>query len=158
MRVTQQTADELVIEEGAGSNLMIGMIFTGIGAVGIPIGWIQGQPLVLLVASVLVIYGLKTLLLARTKTHRFDRQRRVIAIESKGRSGTARQELPFDAIADVVLEKVPRSHSYYLYYVTKQGERIKWADSYDGSRENIVNCFNIAREWLGMEKRSTDAP
>jgi hypothetical protein len=44
------------------------------------------------------------------------------------------------------------SQTHYLYYVTKQGERLRWADSYDGSRENIVDCFNAARDWLGMEK------
>jgi hypothetical protein len=157
MRVTQQTAGELVIEEGAAANLLIGLVCTGIGAVGILIGLFRGELVVVLITAVLLFYGLKTLLSARTKTHRFDRARRLVAIESKGRFGTTQRELPFDTIADVVLEKVPRSHSYYVYYVTRQGERLRWADSYDGSPENTVNAFNVAREWLGMEKRSTEA-
>jgi hypothetical protein len=61
--------------------------------------------------------------------------------------------LTFDDVADVVLEKVRKSHAHYVYLVTRQGERLRMADSYDGSRENTVDCFNAAREWLGMESK-----
>jgi len=43
-----------------------------------------------------------------------------------------------------------RGTSYYIYYVTKQGKRIIWAESYDGSKENTLECFYAAREFLGM--------
>jgi hypothetical protein len=115
MRVTQRTRDELVIEEGAGANRLIGIVCTGVGAVGILISWFRA---------------------------------------ATGRSGTVRRELPFDDIAEVALEQLRNSQTHYLYYVTKQGERLRWADSYDGSRENIVCCFNAARDWLGMEKKA----
>lgn len=154
MRVTQRTGDELVIEEGAGANRLIGIVCTGVGAVGILISWFRAGPMVAVIALIFLVYGLKTLLFSRTHTHRFDRRRRVVVLEAKGRSGTVRRELPFDDIADVALEQVRNSQTHYLYYVTKQGERLRWADSYDGSRENIVDCFNAARDWLGMEKKS----
>jgi hypothetical protein len=60
MRVTQRTADTLVIEESAGANALIAMVATGIGVVGIPIGWMRGQYLILLVASIFLFYGLRS--------------------------------------------------------------------------------------------------
>ena len=61
--------------------------------------------MVAVIALILLVYGLKTLLFSRTHTHRFDRRRRVVVLEAKGRSGTVRRELPFDDIADVALER-----------------------------------------------------
>jgi hypothetical protein len=153
MRVAQRTGDTLVIEEGAGANAVLAAVFIGIGVVGISIGWMRGQYLIVFVASIFLFYGLKIFLYSRTKTHRFDRARRVIVIESTGRSGTTRREVTFDDVADVVLEKARKSHAHYVYLVTRQGERLRMADSYDGSRENTVDCFNAAREWLGMEAK-----
>jgi len=43
--------------------------------------------------------------------------------------------------------------SLYLYavvYVTADGERIKWSDYYHGSKENTLECFQAAREFLGI--------
>jgi len=34
--------------------------------------------------------------------------------------------------------------------VTAEGERIKWSDFYDGSKENTLECFNAAREFVGI--------
>jgi hypothetical protein len=34
--------------------------------------------------------------------------------------------------------------------VTAEGERIKWSDFYDGSKENTLECFQAAREFLGI--------
>jgi hypothetical protein len=42
--------------------------------------------------------------------------------------------LLLDRIADVVLEGIRGrgAASYYIYYVTAEGERIKWSDFYEG--------------------------
>ena len=151
MRITQRTADALVIEEGAGPNKMIGLIFIGLGAGATVIGLAIGQIFVALVGVVLLMFGAKTLLFSRTQTHRFSRPRQVVVIESKGRSGTSLREVPFDSIADIDFENVKGSH--YIYYVTRQGERLRSADSFDGSREHTLECFNVAREWLGMKPK-----
>jgi hypothetical protein len=98
------------------------------------------------------------LLFNRTKTLRFERWRGMLAIDSKRLFGSKRRELPLDSIADIVLEEIrTRGTSYYIYYVTKQGERIIWADSYDGSKENTLECFNVTREFLGFTPGSVDA-
>lgn len=149
MRVTRRTADELVIEEGAGTNLIIGLCFLAFGVAGISIGWVKGHIGFLVIPTIFLLFGLKFLLLNRTKTHRFDRSRGIVTVESRGRLGGVRRELPFDSIEDIVLEEIRKAGSaptYYVYYVTRQGERLRWADSYDGSKENTLNCFNAGRE------------
>lgn len=149
MRVTRRTADELVIEEGDGTNLMLGIGFLVFGGAGILIGWAKGHIGFLAIATVFLLLGLKFLLFNRTKTHRFDRSRGVVTVESRGRLGGVRRELPFDSIQDIVLEEIRKggsAPSYYVYYVTRQGERLRWADSYDGSKEDTLDCFNAGRE------------
>jgi len=151
MRVTLRTADELVIEEGAGANLMIGLCFLAFGVAGISIGWVKGPIGFFVIATIFLLFGLKILLLNRTKAHRFERSRGVVSVESQGRFGGARRELPFDSIEDIVLEEIRKAGSapsYYVYYVTRQGERLRWADSYDGSKENTLDCFNAGREFV----------
>jgi hypothetical protein len=153
MRVAQRTSDTLVIQEGAGTNVLIGSVSVLIGAVGALIGWTRGPALFLLIGPIFLLYGLKVLLFNRTKAHRFERERGRLAIDSKGLFTFGSRELPFDSIADIVLEEIRKAGSapsYYVYYVTKQGERIIWADSYDGSKENTLECFNAAREFLRM--------
>ncbi len=34
--------------------------------------------------------------------------------------------------------------------MTADGERIEWSDTYGDSKENTLECFNAAREFLGM--------
>ena len=153
--MSQHTGETLVIEEGAGTNLMIGLVAVVLGAAGTSIGWLRGQIGFLVIAPIFVLFGLKILLFNRTKTHRFERWRGVVVIESKGRLGVVRRELPFDSIEDIVLEETRKAGSaphYYVYYVTKHGERLRWAESYDGSRENTLDSFNAARECLGMRR------
>lgn len=149
MRVTRRTSDELVIEEGAGTNLLIGLCFLTFGVAGISIGWVRDHIGFFVIATIFLLFGLKFLLLNRTKTHRFERSRGVVTVESQGRLGGVRRELPFDSIEDIVLEEIRKggtAPSYYVYYVTKQGERLRWADSYDGSKEDTLDCFHAGRE------------
>jgi hypothetical protein len=40
--------------------------------------------------------------------------------------------------------------------VTTQGERIIWANSYDGSKENTLECFTAGREFLGFAPATAD--
>jgi hypothetical protein len=161
MRVAQRTSDTLVIEEGTGTNVIIGSFSIVIGAVGALVGWTRGLTLFLIIGPIFLLYGLKVLLFNRTKAHRFERQRGMLAIDSKGLLGSGSRELPLDSIADIVLEEIRKAGSapsYYVYYVTKQGERIIWADSYDGSKENTRECFNAAREFLGMGEPQDSKP
>jgi len=102
MRMTQRTADALIVEEGTGTNLMIGFVAVALGAAGISIGWMKSPIGFLIIAPILALFGLKVLLFNRTK----------------------------------------------------DGERIRWADSYDGSKENTLDCYNAAREWLNIEPNS----
>jgi hypothetical protein len=41
--------------------------------------------------------------------------------------------------------------------VTGEAERIEWSEFYDGSKENTLECFNAAREFLGLAPSSVDA-
>jgi len=153
MRVTQRKPDNLVIEEGAGTAGILGSFFVVIGALGAFIGWTKGPTGFLFFGPVFVLIGLYFLLFKRTQTQRFERWRGMLVIDSKGLWGSGRRELPLDGIADVVLEEsrnAGSAPSYYIYYVTKQGERIIWANSYDGSKENALECFQVAREFLGI--------
>jgi hypothetical protein len=83
----------------------------------------------------------------------------MLAIDSKGLLRSDRRELPLDRITDVVLEEIRGrgGPSYYIYYVTAEGERIKWSDFYDGSKENTLACFQAAREFLGIANAPASA-
>ena len=158
MRVTQRTQDMLVIEEGAGTAIFLGSICLGAGAISVIIGWTNEKWLFVIVGTVFALFGLKLLLFNRAKTHRFERWRGMLAIDSKGLLGSGRRELPLDSIADVVLEEVRGRYgrSYDIYYVTKQGERIIWATTYDGSKANTLECFQAGREFLGFAPAPVD--
>ncbi len=160
MQVTRRTGDDLVIEEGTGTNRIIGFCFLAFGVGGISVGWVKGHVGFSMIAAIFLLFGLKLLLLTRTKTHHFERSRGLVTIESRGRLGGSRRELPFDSIEDIVLEEIRKAGSapsYYVYYVTRQGERLRWADSYDGSKENTTDCFNAGRE-LVMAGRGARGP
>ena len=152
MRVTQRTQDMLVIEEDAGMAIFMGAICLGVGAISVIIGWTNEKWLFVIVGTVFALFGLKIFLFNRTRTHRFGRLRGMRAIDSKGLLRSGRRELPLDRIADVVIEEIRGRGrpSYYIYYVTAEGERIKWSEFYDGSKENTLECFNAAREFLGF--------
>ena len=156
MRVTQRAEDMLVIEEGAGTAIFFGSICLGVGAISVIIGWTNEKWLFVIVGTIFAFYGLKIFLFDQTRTHRFERWRGMLAIDSKGLFRLDRRELPLDHIADVVIEEIRGrgAPSYYIYYVTAEGERIKWSDFYDGSKENTLECFQAAREFLGI----TNAP
>ena len=147
MRVTR-TFDVLVIEEDANTSRLLGWALVAFGAAFTAVGWRTAQPVIVIAAMVLFGFGVHSVLFATVKTHRFDRHRRVIVVESKHRTGTAMRELPFDTIKDVIVER--GRQSYYLYYVTTQGERIRLADSYDGDKEGTLASFHAAREYLGL--------
>lgn len=159
MRVTRNTGDTLIIEEGTGTKLFLGWAFVAIGSVGLLIWWKDGEPLLfLIVGAVFAFYGLKMLLFYRTQTHRFERWRGKLITESKGLWGSRRRELPLDSIADVVLEEIrSRGTSYYIYHMTKDGQRIDWAKTYDGSKENTLECFLAARKFLGLPEAPAGA-
>lgn len=106
MRVTRKTPDTLVVEEGIGTRLLLGWGLLAMGSFGVLIWWKDGEPLFLIVGCIFALYGSKTLLFDRTQTHRFERRRGKLAIDSKGLWGTRRRELPLDTIADVVLEEI----------------------------------------------------
>lgn len=158
MRVTRRTGDTLVIEEGTGTKLLLGGGSLAIGAFGAVMWWVKGELLFLIVGAIFVFYGAKVLLFHRTQTHRFERWRGKLAIDAKGLWGTRRRELPLDSIADIVIEEIrtPRTISYYLYHVTKDGQRIRWAETYDGSKENALECLRQVREFLGMPAAPTE--
>lgn len=152
MRVARNTADTLVIEEGVGTKFFLGSFFTAIGAAGVLVWWKEEKILFLIVGSVFALYGAKMLLFSRTRTHRFERWRGRLTIEAKGLWGTRRRELPLDSIVDIILEEIrsTRMTSYYIYHVTRDGRRIRWAETFDGSKENTLECFREARKFLGL--------
>ena len=153
MRVTQRTSDTLVVEEDAGTKIMIGSFCAGLGGFAAIAGWTKGPSwFMVIIGAFFVLLGLKILLFGRTRTHRFERWRGTLAMDSKGLWGSKRRELPLDRIADVVVEEIRGrgAPSYYIYYVTAEGERIKWSDFYDGSKENTLECFRAVREFLGI--------
>jgi hypothetical protein len=153
MRVTQHTTDTLIIEEGLRTKIVGGLSFVVIGGLASFIGWIRGPIELVYPGLIFVLAGLVYLLFGKTHTHRFERWRGMLAIDSRTVWGSRRRELPLASIANVEFEEVrsPRSGpSYYIYYVTTQGERIPWAGTYDGSRRNTYRCYRTARQFLGM--------
>ena len=61
-------------------------------------------------------------------------------------------EIPFEDIADIVVEKAGRRNppSLYIHYVMRDDERIPWAESYDGAKEETLECARAAREVLEL--------
>ena len=156
MRVTERTSDVLVMEESASSIYLFGAVFGGMGVLLLVAAWVTNNWLFVLVGGIFTFFGLKILLFGRVRTHRFERSRLDpdrgrVAITSRGLWKTEQQELPFNRIADVVIETPSRrKRSHYLHYVTTQGERIGWGDYYEGSEEDVVECFRSAREFMGL--------
>lgn len=54
MRVTQRTADTLVVEDGP--NIVLGSICVGLGAFGVLVGWFQGPNWILLLVG--IVFGM----------------------------------------------------------------------------------------------------
>lgn len=158
MRVTQRAPDVLVIEEGAVTTIVLGTVSTAIGVVFPLIGWRGGQWVFIVVGMAFGLFGLKSLWFGRVRTHRFERARAQVTIDSQGLLKSERRELPFQRIADIVLEEVRGRGrpSYYVHYVTTRGERVPWADSFDGSKHNTLACFEAAREFVGLATASAD--
>jgi hypothetical protein len=84
MRVTQRTPDTLVVEEAPGTAILNGSICLGVGAISVIIGWTNEKWLFVVVGAVFALFGLKIFLFSRTRTHRFERWRGMLAIDSKG--------------------------------------------------------------------------
>lgn len=152
MLVTERSMGTLVVEEGKSSSLIVGGSSAGIGAVLNAIGVVKGEYLMIAIGAVFLFYGVKALLFSRAHTHRFDRLRRKVVIEAQGLWKTERREIPFEDIADIVVEKAGRRNppSLYIHYVMRGGERIPWAESYDGAKEETLECARAAREVLGL--------
>lgn len=123
MRVTRRTADELIVEESPGTEILIRSLFAGIGAVFALIGWTNGPTLFLFVGPLFAFIGLKYLICART-THHFKRRRGMITIETKGRWGSVRRELPVNSIADVTFEEIRYSGHQLLYLLCGHPRRV----------------------------------
>lgn len=154
MLVTERSMGALVVEEGRSSSLIVGGASTLVGVVLIAIGIAKAQYLWLIVAAVFLYFGVQGLLFSRARMHRFDRLRRKVVIEARGLWKTERREIPFESIADVVVETAGRKNppSLYIYYVMRDGERIAWAESYDGAKEETLACASAAREVLELPR------
>ncbi len=152
MLVTERSMGALVVEEGTSSSLIVGGSSTFIAAVLIAIGLAKDQYLWLAVAALFLYFGVQALLFSRARTHRFDRLRRKVIIEAKGLWKSEVREIPFESIADIIVEKTGRRSppNLYLYYVLRDGERVAWAESYDGAREETLECASAAREVLEL--------
>jgi hypothetical protein len=152
VQVIERTQEVLVVEQGPGTSIFIGAAFALIGMIFAVSSWFRGETGSLLLLGVgLAGLGVWFVLSAETTTHRFDRPQRRVSIVSKRRRGSKRRELPFDQIADIVLEVIRRrGRSYYVHYVTTSGERIVWTRAYDGSEDDTLECFRAAREFLGL--------
>lgn len=152
MLVTERSMGTLVVEEGRSSSLIVGGASTVIAVVLVAIGLAKDQYLWLFVGAVFLYFGIQGLLFSRARTHRFDRLRRKVVIEARSLRKTEVREIPFESIADVVVEKAGRKNppSLYIYYVMRDGERIAWAESYDGAKEETLECAQAAREVLEL--------
>jgi hypothetical protein len=89
--------------------------------------------------------GLYIVLFAPPTTHRFERSRGLLRIDSKRLWQSERRELPLDHIADVVLnEKRVRGGEaglrYWVEYVITQGERIPWS-GFTSSKDDKRECI-----------------
>ena len=152
MQITQ-SSPILVIEEGRDTGVILGALFSLFGVAGLAVGWFNAQTAFLLLSPVFLLFGMKLLLFGTTRTHRFDRNGGAITIASANRFGTTERHLRFDDIADIWVEEIRKAGSaptYYVHYVTTAGERIRWADSYDGSKEKTMECVDAARDVLGL--------
>ena len=97
MRVTQRTPDTLVVEEGLGAQTFLGLSCAGLGGFTAIAGWTKGPNwFMVTIGAVFVLFGLKILLFNRTRTHRFERWRGMLAIDSKGLLRSDRREREID--------------------------------------------------------------
>jgi hypothetical protein len=147
----------LVIEEGRETGLILGSVFTLIGVAGLAIGWFNAQTAFLVISPLILLYGLKVLLFNKTRTHSFDRSGGAVTVASANYFGRAQRQLRFEEIAEIDLEEIRKAGSapsYYVYYVTTAGERIRWADSFDGSKEHTIECVDAARSFLDSKAQA----
>jgi hypothetical protein len=142
----------LAVEDGPGEAILFGSIVVGVGAIAAVLGWSQGPNWIFVIVGVIfVLVGLKIALFARKTTHRFERGRGHVSIDSKGLWGSDRYELRLDDIVDVVLDEVRRkSTSYQVFYITANGERVAWSDDYTNSKDDKLECMQAVREFLGI--------
>jgi hypothetical protein len=153
MRVTQRMAETLVVENVP--DRLMGWMCLGLGLFGVLVAgaqrtnWLFG-----IVGTAFVLVGLWMLAVARTITHRFDRPRGLITMDSKSpwRAARRERELRLDRIADVVLQqKQVRGGEagirYCVEYVTTQGEHIAWS-AYTSSKDDKIECVQAVREFL----------
>jgi hypothetical protein len=144
VRVTQRTPETLVVKDGP--DILLGLICAGFGAFGVLIGWSQRPSWIFLIAgTVFAMAGLYIVLFAPPTTHRFERSRGLLRIDSKRLWQSERRELPLDHIADVVLnEKRVRGGEaglrYWVEYVITQGERIPWS-GFTSSKDDKRECI-----------------
>ena len=159
MRVTHRTPDTLVVEDGP--DLLAGLLCLGLGSFAVVVGWSQGPSwLFVIVGTVFILVGLRFFILARTRTHRFERQRGLMTIDSKGlwQSRRRERELRLDSIADVVLESKQVKGGdagirYWVEYVTTEGQHIPWS-AFTTSKDDKLECIQAVRGFLGI----VDAP
>jgi hypothetical protein len=153
MRVTQRTAETLIVADDP--DRLLGSICLGLGLLGVLAGSAQGTgALFRIVGTVFMLAGLWMLVAARTITHRFDRSRGLMTMESKSLWRVARRELRLDGIADVVLEQRQvrggeAGIRYWIEYVTTQGEHIPWS-ARTSSKDDKIECVRAVREFLGI--------
>lgn len=154
MRVTRRTVDTLIFEDPARNHVWFGLLFAGIGLVVLLIAWTRsGEWVLWVVGAAFALAGLKVALFARTTTHRFERHRKLITIESNGWWDSDRRELPYSAISDIVIDEIQRKGPrYQVAYLSAQGERILWLDDHSKSRDIVQEHMDIAREFLGFAK------
>ena len=154
MRVTRRTVDTLLFEDPARNHVWFGLVIAGIGAAVLLIAWTRsGEWVLWVVGAAFALAGLKVALFARTTTHRFERHRKLVTVESKGLWGADRRELPFSAISDIVIDEIQRKGPrYQLAYLTAQGERILWLEDHSKSSDIVQEHILIAREFLGFAK------
>ncbi len=158
MRVTQRMAETLVVEDAP--DRLFGWMLLGFGLFGVLVAGAQGANWLFgIVGTVFALFGLWKLVVARTITHRFDRGRGLMTMESTGpwRASRRERELRLDSIADVILEKKhvrggEAGVRYWVEYVTTQGEHIPWS-AFTSSKDDKIGCVQAVREFLGIATR-----
>jgi uncharacterized protein DUF3592 len=166
MQVVLQTPSQLVVHDGRWSTVLMGAIFSSIGA-GVmwlrwthPEGWSgNGGPwVVYVVGSVFVAGSLVIFWLSADRRYVIDRATHTVTIVVQRLVHRQTTLLPFKDIDDVALEESPgfanrsgstSSPTYRVVFLMKDGSRVPWTPYSTNARESQETSAAAARAFGG---------
>jgi hypothetical protein len=166
MRITRQSAAELLLEDSGRGLLFIAAMCIGIAAISAFFAAREGKvAAALIVLTAFGAAGVVMLRRAREQTHHFDLRRETLTIASRpalalGAAAWEVETHPLSSLADVVVEESSsapsgRTHSYTyrLVYVFADGARRPLLPYYTSGRSQYAALQETLRALLRRQRR-----